>query len=340
MLDHNRSVAVIGGGPIGLFSVFALGLVGFKATVIESQEFVGGQCAMMYPTKNIYDIPGIPAITGGGLIDSLVAQANRFEPTYILNCQVTNILKTKSGRFSIGCLTSSGETFEQEFDFVLITSGRGAAVPRKMEVDNNSSYTEGKIIYRWPENWSKFTNSVAVVVGGGDSAAECVLELHGIAKKIYWLHRRTSFPCMESIRSQIFALANLQSSQIKIIAPATISNILPQDDCLQINLDGNEDHKQIYGVDYIFPFLGIAQNSTLVSTIDAKTVGYTLEVDVSTMESSMLGLYAAGDVATYKNKLKLIVCGFHESMVAAHHMRSVVYGGAMIGVFSTSVIEA
>jgi thioredoxin reductase (NADPH) len=55
---------IVGAGPVGLFAVFELGLVDIKAHVIDILDRPGGQCAELYPEKPIYDIPGIPYVTG------------------------------------------------------------------------------------------------------------------------------------------------------------------------------------------------------------------------------------------------------------------------------------
>ena len=57
---------IIGAGPVGLFAVFELGLLDMKAHLIDILDKVGGQCAELYPEKPIYDIPGIPEISGAG----------------------------------------------------------------------------------------------------------------------------------------------------------------------------------------------------------------------------------------------------------------------------------
>src|SRR5215470_17306971 len=73
---------IIGAGPVGLFSVFQLGLVQLKAHVIDILDKPGGQCAELYPEKPIYDIPGIPVCTGQGLTDRLLEQIKPFEPAF------------------------------------------------------------------------------------------------------------------------------------------------------------------------------------------------------------------------------------------------------------------
>ncbi len=69
---------IIGAGPCGLFAVFELGLLDIKAHLIDILDKIGGQCAELYPEKPIYDIPGIPMVTGQGLTDALMEQIKPF----------------------------------------------------------------------------------------------------------------------------------------------------------------------------------------------------------------------------------------------------------------------
>ena len=75
-------VLIIGAGPVGLFAVFELGLLDIKAHLVDILDKVGGQCAELYPEKPIYDIPGIPFITGQGLTDALMEQIKPFKPDF------------------------------------------------------------------------------------------------------------------------------------------------------------------------------------------------------------------------------------------------------------------
>ena len=66
-----KDVAIIGAGPVGLFAVFELGMLGLSAALIDGLPAVGGQCRALYAEKPIYDIPAYPSIHAGHLVDSL-----------------------------------------------------------------------------------------------------------------------------------------------------------------------------------------------------------------------------------------------------------------------------
>src|ERR1700744_594109 len=75
-------VIIVGAGPIGMFAVFELGLLDLKCHLVDILDRPGGQCAELYPEKPIYDIPGIPAVTGQGLVEKLLEQAKPFSPHF------------------------------------------------------------------------------------------------------------------------------------------------------------------------------------------------------------------------------------------------------------------
>src|SRR6202049_2408120 len=98
------------GGPIGLFAVFELGLLDMKAHLVDILDKIGGQCAELYPEKPIYDIPGIPYVTGQGLVDALTEQIRPFGPTFHLGEMVETIDKIGDPGFRVS--TDAGNVFE------------------------------------------------------------------------------------------------------------------------------------------------------------------------------------------------------------------------------------
>ena len=92
---------VIGAGPVGLYQVFQLGLLGIKAHVIDALPQAGGQCVELYADKPIYDIPGIPFCTGQNLIDLLQKQIKVLKTPFHFNQEVTLVHKRDDGRFDV-----------------------------------------------------------------------------------------------------------------------------------------------------------------------------------------------------------------------------------------------
>ena len=97
----HTDIVVIGAGPVGLFTIFQAGMLGFKCHVVDSLDDIGGQCTALYPEKPIYDIPAHPAISGGDLIAQLEKQATPFAPVFHLGQTVTHLQKNNDESLTI-----------------------------------------------------------------------------------------------------------------------------------------------------------------------------------------------------------------------------------------------
>src|SRR6187455_1201976 len=181
-------VLIVGAGPVGLFAVFELGLLDIKTHLVDILDKVGGQCAELYPEKPIYDIPGIPYITGHGLTDALMQQIKPFNPAFHLNEMVTSLEKTGDPGFRV--TTDGGKIFECKC--VVVAAGGGSFQPKRPPINGIEPYEEKSVFYavRKMEN---FRGKRLVIVGGGDSALDWTLNLQPIVRSLTLVHRRDAF---------------------------------------------------------------------------------------------------------------------------------------------------
>ena len=179
---------IVGAGPVGLFAVFELGLVDIKAHVIDILGKPGGQGAELYPEKPIYDIPGLPIVTGQGLTDALLAQIKPFGATFHLGQRVDTLQKVEDGRFQV--VTDTGTQFIAKV--VVIAAGGGSFTPKRPPLAGIESF-EGPSVFYSVRRMDDFTDKDVLVVGGGDSALDWTLNLQPIAKSLTLLHRRDDF---------------------------------------------------------------------------------------------------------------------------------------------------
>ncbi|MCE2830620.1 MAG: NAD(P)/FAD-dependent oxidoreductase, partial [Oxalobacteraceae bacterium] len=179
---------IVGAGPVGLFQVFELGLLEIKAHVIDSLTAVGGQCVELYPDKPIYDIPAVPICTGQELTDSLLKQIAPFGATFHLGQEVTLVQKRDDGRFDLE--TSTGTKFITKTIF--IAAGVGSFQPRTIKVDGIEKFESKQLFYRVKDP-ARFEGRNIVICGGGDSALDWALNLHGKAESVIMVHRREEF---------------------------------------------------------------------------------------------------------------------------------------------------
>src|SRR5690348_11873989 len=181
-------VVIIGAGPCGLFAVFELGLLDIKAHLIDILDKVGGQCAELYPEKPIYDIHGIPVVTGHGLTEALMAQIKPFNPTFHLGEMVLKVEKLGEASFRVA--TDGGKTFECKC--VVIAAGGGSFQPKRPPIAGIEPY-EQKSVHYAVRKMDAFRDRNLLIVGGGDSALDWTLNLQPIAKRLTLVHRRDEF---------------------------------------------------------------------------------------------------------------------------------------------------
>ena len=181
-------VVIVGAGPVGLFAVFELGLVDIKCHLIDILDKVGGQCAELYPEKPIYDIPAFPVISGQGLTDNLMEQIKPFGPTFHLNQQVEELQRLPDGGFRL--VTDIGTGFETKV--VVIAAGGGSFTPKRPPLKGIEAFESTSVFYS-VRRMEDFRDKNILVVGGGDSALDWVLNLQPLARKMTLLHRREDF---------------------------------------------------------------------------------------------------------------------------------------------------
>ena len=194
-------VLIIGAGPCGLFAVFELGLLDMKAHLIDILDKVGGQCAELYPEKPIYDIPGIPYVTGQGLCDALMAQIKPFGPTFHLQEMVQTIEKIGDPLFRV--TTDRGKVFEVKV--VVIAAGGGSFQPKRPPIPGIEAY-EGTSVFYAVRQMEQFRGKRILIVGGGDSALDWTLNLAPLASHLTLLHRRSEFRAAPDSVNKMMAL--------------------------------------------------------------------------------------------------------------------------------------
>jgi thioredoxin reductase (NADPH) len=181
-------VVIIGAGPAGIFQVFELGLLDIHAHVVDSLPRVGGQCGELYPEKPIYDIPAYPVIGAQELINRLVEQIEPFHAQFHLGQAVTALERKANGRFAL--VTSAGTEFDTAT--VIIAAGLGAFQPRQLRVPGAADFS-GKCIHYRITQAEELTGKDIIILGGGDSALDWTLELHGKVKSLTLIHRRVEY---------------------------------------------------------------------------------------------------------------------------------------------------
>jgi len=315
---HETDVAIIGAGPVGLFAVFECGMLKLKTHVLDALEFVGGQCTALYPEKPIYDIPGHPGIEAAELISRLSQQAAPFAPTYHLGQQVTALAKQADGRWQL--TTSLGTKVTASA--VIIAAGCGAFGPNRPPLEGLEHY-EGKSVFYLVKSKQDFKGKRVVIAGGGDSAVDWAIALQGIASHISLVHRRPKFRAAPESVSRLETL--VAEGKIEMVTPYQLHSLEGSNGQLSAvvleDLDGN---KKAVEADILLPFFGLSMELGPIADWGLGLEKNHIATQATTAATSAPGIFAIGDIATYENKLKLILCGFSEAAFAAHSAHKVV----------------
>jgi thioredoxin reductase (NADPH) len=308
---------VIGAGPVGLFAVFALGMVRLKCHVVDSLEAIGGQVAALYPTKPIYDIPGFPEMVATELVERLERQAAPFAPTYHFGRTAETLVRQPDGVWRLGFREGGA----LEAPVVVIAAGAGAFGPTRPPLEGLAEY-EGKSVFYLVRRQEDFAGRRVVIAGGGDSAVDWAIALAEVAASVQVVHRRDRFRCAPESEAQLRALA--AAGKIELVIPyqlhalegtaGMVNNVVVAD------LDGET---KPLPADALLPFFGLAGDLGPLAGWGLDIQGHNIRIDPATCATNLPGVFAIGDVTSYPGKLKLILQGFSEAAMMAQAAHAV-----------------
>ena len=302
---------IIGAGPCGLFQVFELGLLDIHAHVVDSLDQVGGQCAELYPDKPIYDIPALPVCGAQELVDRLMEQIAPFSPEFHLGQTVIRLEQAGNGRFLLE--TSAGTRFDAAA--VILAAGLGAFQPRRLRAPGADRWEDRNIHYRI-RNPESLADQRIAILGGGDSALDWTLALHGKASKITLVHRRSEYRAQPASVKKMKGLVDgstLEEFQghVKAVFPAEGESF----EGLVIVDPDREEHN--IECDQVFVFWGLSPNLGPIADWGLDLEKRQVKVDSEKFQTNIPGVFAIGDINSYPGKKKLILSGFHEAALAA-----------------------
>ncbi len=325
-------IVIIGAGPVGLFAVFEAGMLKMRCHVVDALEMVGGQCAALYPEKPIYDIPGYPAIDAQALVDKLKEQAEPFKPVYHLgqrveklsavSCQLPDQAESRKLEARSWEVTTSNGTIIR-CKAVIIAAGCGAFGPNRPPLQGLEQY-EGKSVFYMVNKREAFRGKKIAIAGGGDSAVDWAISLSDVAEKIYFIHRRPKFRAAPESVSKLEALA--KTGKVEMVIPYQLDALEGKNGTLsQVVVKDLEGNTRALVADTLLPFFGLAMELGPIAQWGLNLDQNHITVEPSTLATSEAGIFAIGDIATYKGKLKLILCGFSEAAMACHAAYKLVY---------------
>ena len=306
-------IAIVGAGPVALFAIFEAGLLKMRCHLIDYLPQVGGQLSEIYPKKPIYDIPGFPSVLAQELVDNLVKQAEPFNPSYTLGERIESLEKIGDRDFVL--TTNMGTKINAAV--VVIAGGLGCFEPRKPEVENLVQFENGKGVSYMVLDPETYRDKNLVIAGGGDSALDWTIFLANLAKKVTLVHRSESFRGAPDSVNKVMALAAegkidllLNTNLTKVSGDTVLQNVTV--------IDSKTKEEKVIVADNLIPLFGLSPKLGPIESWGLNIDKNAIEVNTDDYSTNIEGVYAIGDINTYKNKLKLILCGFHEAALMSH----------------------
>ncbi|MET3682733.1 thioredoxin reductase (NADPH) [Alkalibacillus flavidus] len=308
-------VTIIGGGPAGLYASFYSGLRGMKTKIIEYQNTLGGK-VNVYPEKMIWDVGGQPPITGEKFIHQLIEQGLTFNPTVVHGEKIMTIKQTDDDLFILN--DSSGvEHFSKT---VIVAVGSGILKPQKLKVKDADRYEVSNLNYT-VQSLERFQNKTVMISGGGNSAIDWANELEPIAKKVFVTCRKDHLSGHEAQVDQ------LMNSNATCLFNSCIANLVPCPDRQMIEyvevLNQNTNEVEQVAVDEVIVNHGYEMDAELLqnSELNLDMVDdYFLDGNAMS-ETSVPGVYAAGDILKHDGKLNLIAGAFQDAANAVNQAK-------------------
>ncbi|GAA0841544.1 NAD(P)/FAD-dependent oxidoreductase [Cupriavidus pauculus] len=307
-------VLIVGAGPVGLFAAFQAGVLGLKCELIDVLDRAGGQCTELYPEKPIYDIPAVPGCLAQDLVDRLLEQCAPFAFPMHFSQRADSVtdITDADGHPRMLVTTDAGKRFDVAA--VLICAGAGAFAPQRVSLPEAAALEDRHVHYA-VRDVSRFAGKRVIVAGGGDSALDWALALRKVAARVTLLHRREGFRAADhtvnAMRAAVEAgemdfvvgmLGSLHTSDTGALTHAGIKT---------------RDGERMLETDELVALYGLVSEPGPIAQwdLDMRAGRIAIE-DTTTYETSRRGIFAAGDIAVYPNKQKLILSGFHEAALA------------------------
>lgn len=305
-------VTIIGGGPAGLYAAFYSGLREMKTKIIEFQPFLGGKINV-YPEKVIWDVGGLPPTTGEKLIEHLVQQGTAFNPEVVLNEKVTGIDKNEAGIFVLK--TASGSLHYSRT--VILAIGSGILKPMKLNLEGADRFEASNLHYT-VKSIGRFRDKTVLIAGGGNSAIDWANELSEVARKVYLTYRK------DTLKGHEASVTKLSENGVVCLPNTEIVRLIPASDEDRIERavlrDLEDDSTAELQIDDLVVCHGYERDRDIIdnSNVRIEMKDEYCVAGTPSGETSVPGLFAAGDILSHEGKLHLIAGCFQDAANAVN----------------------
>jgi thioredoxin reductase len=321
-------ITFIGAGPTGLFGAFYAGLREMKAKVIDALPQPGGQLITLYPEKVIYDTPGFPAILSKELVGNLVKQASQWNPTLALGERAETLeqLPLPGSAPEETCWVIGTDKDRHYSRTVIVAAGIGAFQPSKLKNESIDRF-EGNGVEYLVKDLNDYAEKRVLIIGGGDSAVDWALALEHIASEVTLIHRREGFRAHDS------SVNELMASTVDVRIWYELDELQGKEHIERaVIFDNRTDERETIEIDAVILSLGFKADLGPIREWGLETIGRRYIAVNHKMETSLPGVYAAGDVALQEDldPLNLIVVGYGQVTIAVNYAYTQIKPGGKV----------
>ncbi|MER6000278.1 NAD(P)/FAD-dependent oxidoreductase [Nonomuraea angiospora] len=304
-MEIETDIAIIGAGPTGLYGAYCAGFRGLRTVLVDALPQVGGQISALYPEKEIRDVAGVPGVLGRSLVAALSAQAAAYDPVHLLGRQAVELRRDADPRpvvvLSDGTAVRAGA--------VVLTSGIGTFTPRPLPA--GEEWLGRGLTYFVPDP-SAHAGHHVVVVGGGDSAVDWSLALAPLARSVTLVHRRAAF------RAHAGGVAAARAAGVRIVVDSQVVGLSGAERVERAHLRTRGEADRTVPADSVIAALGFISDLGPLAGWGLSLRGRSVLVD-QRMRTGLPRVYAAGDLAEYDGKVRLMSVGFGEVATAVNN---------------------
>jgi thioredoxin reductase len=329
-----RDVTILGAGPVGLSAAYYVGHRDGTVRIVESLEQIGGQVAATYPEKHVFDVAGFPKILGQKLVDMCAEQGLQYGADVRLGEEAKTLERlSQNGEEVLALTTDAGNTYLSRI--LIITAGHGAFEPRKLGIEGIDEW-QGRGLHYVVREKAQFAGKRCVIVGGGDSAFDWTLGLQDTADlPITLVHRRDRFRALETSINEARKLES--EGSVRILTPHEVREVHGDGSIEAVSIENTSTGElERYDCEALITLLGFVSHLGAIAEWGIELEGKRqIKIDPTTCETSMPGVYAAGDVAGYPGKITLITVGMGEAAIAANNSIAAIRGEKVQPKYST-----
>jgi len=305
-VDARVDLLLVGAGPVGLYGAYYAGVRGLRVAVMDSLPEPGGQISALYPEKPIYDVAGFPSVLGRDLVAGLVEQAARYDPLHLLGHEAAELRADGAG-----LLVTSVQGATVRAGAVVVTGGIGTFSPRPLPA---GEVLLGRGLAYFVPSLADYADRDVVVVGGGDSACDWVLALRPVARSVTLVHRRRAF------RAHAATVDAVHGCGARVVLDAQVTALHAGPDGWVAAADvATREGTETVPAQRVVAALGFVADLGPIRAWGLDLHDNRHVVVDTRMASSRPGVYAAGDIADYPGKVRLISVGFGEVATAVNN---------------------